>query len=193
MDDSNILSLMLKRKEEGLMALYDRYSKPLFGIITRIIYDEQTAEEILQQTFLKAWDKIDTYKSQYGSLFTWLCTIAKNNAIDKKRLKSYTRNQETDSFDLKIHEVSHTHDHSAAIDVNSLLGMLDEKHKIIIDKMYLMGMSQSDIAKELQIPLGTVKTRARNAVNVLRDLLKDEKDLFIGFVILVYIIYKLWL
>ena len=193
MDDSKILSLIINRKEEGLLALYDRYSNPLFGIIIRIIGDEHIAEEILQQTFLKAWDKIESYKAQYGSLFTWLCTIAKNNAIDKKRLKSFERSKETDSFDVRLHEVPQMQDISANIDVNALLEMLDDKHKIIIDKMYLMGMSQSDISKELQIPLGTVKTRARNAVNVLREILKDEKDLFIGFVILVYILYKLWI
>ncbi|NNE25348.1 MAG: sigma-70 family RNA polymerase sigma factor [Saprospiraceae bacterium] len=193
MDDSKMLSLIERRNEEGLMALYDRYSNPLFGIIIRIIGDQQTSEEILQQTFLKAWDKIETYKSQYGSLFTWLCTIAKHNAIDKKRLKSFERSKEVDSFDLKLHEVSQTQDHSARIDVSALLDMLDDKHKVILNRMYMMGMSQSDISKELEIPLGTVKTRARNAVNVLREILKDEKDLFLGFIILIYLIYKLWL
>ena len=89
MSDSNILILLRDKNEKGLSDLYDKYSSALFGVISRIIYDGSVAEDILSQTMLKAWNKIETYDENKSSLFTWLATIARNTSIDKKRLNRY--------------------------------------------------------------------------------------------------------
>jgi len=160
--------------------LYNKYSASLYGIILRIVKDKEISEEILQQTMLKVWNKFDSYDSDKSGLFTWASRIARNSAIDKIRLKSYQNNRKSESLDKVVHIDDTTSDRTSKIDVTMLTKNLDEKYRIVLDKIYLQGYSQSDVAKELNIPLGTVKTRLRKAILILREELKNEKDLFLG-------------
>lgn len=179
--DSTELVYKLKQKDEmALSYLYDNYSGALNGIISRILISESLAEEVLQQTFLKVWEKIEQYDAGKSTLFTWMSRIARNSAIDLKRLKKYEHLRKTDSLDLSIHNKQNSNMSLAGIDTESLISKLDAKHRLVIDYIYLNGFTQSETAKELQIPLGTVKTRLRNAISELRKILKDEKTLFIG-------------
>ncbi len=164
---------------------YDLYSGATLGIISRIIDNPPIAEEILQQTFLKVWNKIDSYDASKSSFFTWLSTIARNTAIDKKRLKSYENQNKTDSLDSSVYANATVSEDQSALDVEKITKMLEPKYKIIIDKLYLEGYSQRDLAEELNIPVGTIKTRIRAAMNILRDKLKDEASLFVGVVLLI--------
>jgi RNA polymerase sigma-70 factor (ECF subfamily) len=178
---------MQTRDERGLAMLYDNYSHSLFGIIVRIVRDNGLAEEILQQTFLKAWDKFASFDSSKSALFTWLSVIARNTAIDKRRLKKFENQQNTD--DISDYDMSSQQNNEfSSVDVQSLLSKLDDKYKIILDKLYLQGYSQSDVANELDMPLGTVKTRLRSAINILREELKSEKKLFLGLLLMTLIL-----
>jgi len=188
MSDSNILVLLRDKNEKGLSDLYDKYSSSLFGIISRIIYDSSAAEDILSHTMLKAWNKIDSYDESKSSLFTWLSTIARNTSIDRKRLKSYQNNEKTESIDTHVYNVEASSENFAGIDVAKLTSKLDEKYKVVLDLMYLQGYSHGDISKHLEIPLGTVKTRLRSAIIILRDELKQEKGLFLGTILFIIIL-----
>lgn len=190
MELTEVVKLIRNKEESGLAFLYDNYSATLNGIITRIVGSEKIAEEVLQQTFLKIWNKMDLYDSEKATLFTWMVRIARNTAIDTRRLKKFTQNNELESLDVKHDSSVVTLQKHEDIDAKSLLSKLDTKYKDVLDAVYLKGYSQAAAAKMLNIPLGTVKTRIRMGLKDLRGELSVEKALFVSsfIIILIYIL-----
>lgn len=180
MDSVEIIRLLKQKDEKALSYLYDHYAGALNGIIIRILKSDKLAEEVLQQTFMKIWDKIELYDEQKSRLFTWMSRIARNTALDEIRLKRNRISQKTHSLDLNIHNIQKNEISLAGLDVQSLIAQLDSKHKDVIDHTYLNGFTQKETAEKLDIPLGTVKTRVRSAIMALREILKKEKVLFTG-------------
>lgn len=173
--NSVILSIK-KGEDSGLKILYHHYADALYGIVYRILQKQELAEEALQSVFLKIWNHIDSYNESKATLFTWMAQIARNTAIDMKRLKSYEMAANTSSFDHS--EYGFVADSSEkSIDIKALFKDMPEKYKILLNKMFLEGYTQQEISDELEIPLGTVKTRLRDAIQVLRESLKNEKHL----------------
>jgi RNA polymerase sigma-70 factor, ECF subfamily len=162
--------------ESGLKILYQQYADSLFGIVMRVLNSQDDAEEVLQTVFLKIWNNIESYNETKGTLFTWMAQIARNTAIDRKRLKSFEMDNNTRSFDVSESELK-TDAIVSGIDINTLIKDMPEKYRLLIEKMFLQGYTQQEISDDLQIPLGTVKTRLREAISQLRDQLKDEKHL----------------
>ena len=191
LEERQIISLISLKDQKGMRLLYEQYSSAIFGVILRIINDEGMAEEVLQKTFLKSWNKIDTYDPLKSSLYTWLSSIARNAAIDVVRLKSYQNKNKTESIDSNVYDYKSTSTRLDHLDTKKLLEGLDPKYRIVLDMMYLQGYSQSEVADTLDIPLGTVKTRARKAIQFLKETLKDEKNLFLGFVLISILILLL--
>lgn len=191
--EKKIISLIRERNQKGIAQLYSQYANALFGIILRTLKDRNIAEEVLQQTMLKAWNNFDSYRENKGTLFTWLTTIARNSSIDAMRKKSFQIKKKTDSIDILVinHNINITD--TSSIDVKKLIGGLDEKYRIVLEKVYLEGFSQSEAAEALAIPIGTVKTRLRFAISHLREELKNEKQLFLGLLILFITIVLIWL
>lgn len=186
-EDKKIISLIKLKKEEGLSLLYKKYASAINGIIIRIVKDARVSEEILQKVFLKVWNKIDDYDEEKSQIFTWMRTIARNMAIDKIRLKSFNNNQKTEDIEDHVYKAIEDKIHFSSIDVENILKNLDEKYKIVLTKVYLEGYTQNDISKELDIPLGTVKTRIKKAISILRIYLKDEKHLMLELILLLII------
>ncbi|MBC7883968.1 MAG: sigma-70 family RNA polymerase sigma factor [Saprospiraceae bacterium] len=172
---SVILSIR-KGEESGLKILYHHYADALYGIVLRIVKRQEEAEEVLQAVFLKIWNNIESYNETKATLFTWMAQIARNSAIDRTRLKSFEMGNNTGSFDLSESELK-TDSEVSGIDIKVLIKDMPEKYRLLIDKMFLQGYTQQEIADEMDIPLGTVKTRLRDAISKLRDQLKDEKHL----------------
>ncbi len=160
--------------------LYDHYSDSLYGIINRILEDDQLAEDALQKTFLKIWQNIDGYDTTRASLFTWMSVIARNTALDQKRLKTFQAKQKTVPVDEVVYRPGASTPEGASIDAARLLAYLDANDRIVLEYAYLKGYTQQEISDTLNIPLGTVKTRLRKAISVLRNQLKDEKKYFLG-------------
>lgn len=160
-------------------------------MITRIVKNQNTAEEVLQQTMLKAWNKMEDYNEAKSSIYTWLNVIARSTSIDAVRLKRYQVEQKTDSLDPLVHDNRTSSINVSKIDIDRLTANLDQKYKDVLDKIYLEGYSQSEVAKILDIPLGTVKTRVKYAIGILRKELENEKSLFFG--ILFFIILIIWI
>ncbi|MEO6131139.1 MAG: sigma-70 family RNA polymerase sigma factor [Saprospiraceae bacterium] len=159
--------------------LYDQYSDSLYGIINRILGDSQLAEDALQRTFLKIWQSIDGYDITKASFFTWMSVIARNTSLDQKRLKTFQAKQKTVSVDEIVYRPGASIADGASIDAKKLLANLDVNNRIVLEYAYLKGYTQQEISDELNIPLGTVKTRLRKAISVLREELKDEKKYFL--------------
>ncbi len=169
-----MIRLLTQRDTSALDYLYDHYSSALYSIILRIIRKEDLAEEVLQDVFLKIWDRIASYDSSKGRLFTWMLNIAKNQAIDKTRSKEMSQRRKTDDIDDLVNKVDRKEASELqieAIGLKELLTKLPEEQRFVIDHLYLKGYTQSELAEQFGIPLGTVKTRTRMALIELRVML----------------------
>lgn len=166
------LIFALRRHEKiAAEALYDMYSASLFGVIVRIVNDEALAEDILQDTFLKIWNSFSSYRADKGRLFTWMVNIARNLAIDKIRSKDFrnqTKNQELENNVAFIDERKNTVYKPELLGVKDLVEQLKPEQKSILDLVYFKGYTHVEAAEELDVPLGTVKTRLRMAITQLR-------------------------
>lgn len=160
--------------------LYDQYADILYGLVRRILDDDQLAEDALQSAMLKIWQNISSYDPGRGSFFTWLSVVAKNTAIDQKRLKTFQSRNKTISVDDIVYTSKIPMPDGANIDAAKLLASIEENNRIVLEYAYLRGYTQQEISDELNIPLGTVKTRLRKAISILRDQLKNEKEFFLG-------------
>jgi RNA polymerase sigma-70 factor (ECF subfamily) len=165
------------KNRSALEYLYDHYSGALMGVIARILKKEELAEEVLQDVFLKIWDKIDSYDPAKGKLFTWMLNIARNQAIDKTRSKEFSKGKKTGDIENFVNRVDHKdylEQQVDAIGLKEVLKKLPEDQRFVIDQHYLKGYTQAEMAEEFNLPLGTVKTRMRLAMKELRNLLQIE-------------------
>lgn len=164
--------LALRNHEKiAVEALYDMYSASLFGVISRIIADTATAEDLLQETFVKIWHSFSGYSTEKGRLFTWMVNIARNLAIDKLRSKDFknqNKNQDLENNVTFIDEQRNTVYKPELLGIKELVGTLKPEQKLILDLVYFKGYTHVEAADELGIPLGTIKTRLRMAIQQLR-------------------------
>lgn len=177
MDQATLVERLKKKEKEAMSLLYDHYSDALFGVISRIVKEEKIAEEVLNDTFLKIWNKIDAYDPGKGRLFTWMLQISRNLAIDKLRSKEYSQSKKTEDLQNHVYPTSDagtTRQNEEDIGVRDLLDHLREEERLVIDLVYFQGYTQSEIAKEKNIPLGSVKTRLRMAMQNLRKVLSEK-------------------
>ena len=161
----------MAKDKSALSYLYDHYSGALYGVIHRILQHEDIAEEVLQDIFLKIWDRIDQYDASKGKLFTWMLNIARNQAIDKTRSKEISKEKKTKDIDTLVHTVDRQEYQEQQIDgigVQEILKVLPEEQRFVVEHLYFKGYTQSELAEESGIPLGTVKTRLRAAMQQLR-------------------------
>lgn len=172
--EENLVAGLIDRQEEALEFLYDHYSGALYGVMMRIVRNEAIAQELLQDLFVKVWNKIDTYDRTKGRLYTWMLNIARHLAIDKARSKEFTQRSKTDDLQNLVHAIDRTDFTEVAVDsigIRELLDRLPEEQRLVVDYLYLRGYTQSELAEECNIPLGTVKTRLRMAMITLRSIL----------------------
>jgi RNA polymerase sigma factor (sigma-70 family) len=163
------------RNEKHFSYLYDHYSPALYGIALKVLNDESIAGDVLQEIFLKIWRSIERYDAEKGRLFTWMVNIARNTAIDTLRSKAHkqgTKVSELAGALLASDQlaVQPAVDH---LGLSKVIEQLNKEQRVIIDLAYYKGCTQEEISKLLDIPLGTVKTRMRNAIIQLRNILKQ--------------------
>ena len=173
MDIEALVTQFQKKDEKAFETLYNMYSKSMHGVIYNIVRDYDIAEEVMQDVFIKAWHKADSYASNKGRFFTWLLNISRNAAIDKVRSKAYKKekqNLDVDFF-VDIIETNESLDGKMdAIGINKYVKVLKEKCKSIIELIYFRGYTQSEASETLNLPIGTIKTRNRNCIQELRSI-----------------------
>ena len=155
----------------AIEALYDMYSSSLYGIISRIIPDTATAEDVLQETFVKIWNSFSSYSTEKGRLFTWMVNIARNLSIDKLRSKDFknqNKNQELEINVTLVDEQRNTTYKPELLGIKELVQTLKPEQKVILELVYFKGFTHVEASEELGIPLGTIKTRLRMAIQELR-------------------------
>ena len=170
--EKDLIHLLVIQDKKGMEYLYDNYSSALYGVILRIVKSEDIAEEILHDCFLRIWNKIVEYDSSKGKLFTWMVNIARNLSIDKIRSKDFRNQHKSEDIENNVSlESSFTEAVKPEyIGVREILDRLNPDQKQVLDLMYFQGYSQSEISEEYGIPLGTVKTRVRAAMEKLRKI-----------------------
>ena len=171
--EEELVNLLKLEDKSAFSYLYDNYSAALFGVILKILnQDEETAEDVLQDAFIKIWKKITSFDPLKGTLFTWMLNIARNTAIDKVR--SF-KNLSIQSINNNVHSVDKIHQHKSVEDrigIKEIVNTLKPEYQSIIDLAYFKGYTQEEISIELNLPLGTVKTRARAALVELRKVIQ---------------------
>lgn len=167
---------MLKTKDaKAFELLYDHYAYSLLGIITRIIKNEEEAENLLQDSFVKIWLNIGQYDASRGRLYTWMLNICRNTSLNYLRSHQFPVPIPIQNIENGVYSESTSFEHTELnyIGVGEVVQKLDKKLRDIIDLIYFLGYTQQETADKLKIPLGTVKTRTRTALQLIRGHIKD--------------------
>lgn len=166
------LVLALQSKDQAVLkTLYSMYSSALFGVISRIITQEELAEDVLQETFVKIWQSGENYDSSKGRLFTWMMNIARNLSIDKLRSKDFKnslKNQDIENNVSFVDEQNTVSFNPDVLGVKQLVENLKPDLQAVLNLVYYKGYTHVEAAEKLDLPLGTVKTRIRLAIIELR-------------------------
>jgi RNA polymerase sigma factor (sigma-70 family) len=173
--EHELVSLLKSRDSKAFSYLYDNYSGSLYTVIAQIIDDIEVANDVLQEVFINIWRKIESYDPVKGRLFTWMLNIARNASIDTVRSKSYQNSLK--NLTIGDHNESGLAGRSSQTNIDNIgfgkvLEKLKKEHRVLIDLAYFKGYTHEEIAQIEDIPLGTVKTRIRNALLQLREFLK---------------------
>jgi RNA polymerase sigma-70 factor (ECF subfamily) len=173
--EAELVRRLQARDESAMTVFYDRYSAALYGVIFRIVKAEDEAEDVLQEALVKIWHAFASYDSSKGRLFTWVLNICRNLSIDKIRSRQHRVGSKTLGLDDSLtaqRQAAPTTFRPEHIGLQEITKQLIPEQRQIIDLLYFEGFTQSEVAEELQIPLGTVKTRARTAIKVLSKLIR---------------------
>jgi RNA polymerase sigma-70 factor (ECF subfamily) len=174
MQDNLLITRLQRQDRAAIGELYDAYGGALFGVVLRIVQSRELAEQVLQDTFVKAWRNGASYDASKGRLFTWLLNIARNTAIDATRTAHFQQYRKTDSLENLVHKPGGQSINPEHLGLRDVVNRLDEKYKSLIDLVYFEGYTQEEVAEETGIPLGTVKTRLRHAIGELRKLFGEN-------------------
>ena len=162
------MALLKNKDRQGINALYDQYAPTLYGVVLRIVIRPEIAEETIQEVFLKIWKNIHSFDPGKGKLFTWMINIARNTAIDVKRSKDFRQAENIRQVENYVGIEGSTSFNINQIGLKEIVEKLPEEHRQVIDLVYFNGYTHKEVANELELPLGTVKTRVRIAVRELR-------------------------
>jgi RNA polymerase sigma-70 factor, ECF subfamily len=176
--DLEIFKAIQAQQVKALDVLYDRYGKLVYSTAIQILNNVEEAEDVTQEAFLRLWQRSEIYQPQRGSLSGFLITLARSRSID--RVRSYKSSQQklqriqTCLDDVSVYnpplEFVTVEERSNM--VRTALNQLSPEDRKLLETAYYGGLSQSEIAQRDGIPLGTVKSRARQALKKLRTALK---------------------
>lgn len=166
-----LIERLQRGESDGYEKLYDDYSPMLFGIICRIVHDSEDAENLLQDCFIKIWRNIEQYDATKGRFATWLINIARNTAIDFTRSRMYAQRLKNQAIDNIVNYRTDltTTPPIETIGLRQIVDALTPQCREVIEWMYFEGYTQQEISETFNIPLGTVKTRARMGLVALRE------------------------
>jgi RNA polymerase sigma-70 factor (ECF subfamily) len=171
--EEELVTSLKKRDAMAFSYLYDNYSGSLYTVICQIVNDVEAANDVLQEVFINIWKKIESYDPAKGRLFTWMLNIARNASIDTVRSKSYQNSMKNTSVSGSNEQLTGIANFNVDnIGLKKILQRLKPEHRVLIDLAYFKGYTHEEIADIENIPLGTVKTRIRNALLQLREYLK---------------------
>lgn len=182
--DEVLVARLRKQDSEALEILYDRHARPVFSLALKMLGDVTAAEEIVQEVFLKLWRNPDRYVAGRGRFLSWLLGVTHHRAVDEirsRRLHAIRRaGGDAEQEALQVPDTDPDPADLAVVLVQQeslkrAMDSLPAEQREVIDLAYFRGMTHSEIAAELNEPLGTVKTRVRLGLQKLRAVLETER------------------
>ena len=168
--EQKIVQLLEKGDSTAINLLYENYADSLYGVILKVLNDEELAQDALQETFVKVWKNSKKYDSKKAKLFTWLYRIAKNTAIDKLRSYNNRFDKEVQIDKSNVYILPASNLNQDVLDLKEHVGKLDEKYQIVLKALFFEGMTQQEASEELDIPLGTIKSRLKIGLRELKKV-----------------------
>ena len=169
--EQELIDALKKHNNVAYRYLYMNYRGSLYNNILQVINDPETASDVLQEVFITIWQNIDKYDSDKGRLFTWMLKLTRNAAINKTRSKLYKSQQKNDDISNYVSVIEQRGTEQPAVNqigLRTQVHRLREDYKNVLELSYFEGFTQEEISKVLNVPIGTVKTRMRNAIIELR-------------------------
>lgn len=175
-DSATLVQMIKSGNEKGFHILYDNYSGALFGILKKLVNRTDVAEDLLQDAFVKIWKNIDGFDPMRGSLFTWMLQIARNQAIDYLRSSCYRQQMSHINNEVYAHHVEHLYNTDANMciveskELKNKANQLNPKYAAVIDMIFIYGCTHEQTSSLLDLPLGTVKSRSRKGLSLLKNI-----------------------
>jgi RNA polymerase sigma-70 factor (ECF subfamily) len=173
--DTALLVRVADRDREAFELLYKRYVRSIFGLALRRLRDRQRAEDAVQETFTAVWRSAASYRPERGPAAPWLYAIARNAIVDRMRARVEPPAEAPDLASTEPGPGETAEASYVSWRVHRALEELPNKEREVVELAYWSGLSQSEVAEYLHIPLGTVKTRTRSALARLADVLEGEE------------------
>lgn len=168
--EQHIVSLLKDEDKRAIPLIYENYSNTLYGVILKVTNNEALAEDALQETFIKVWRYAKKYDASKAKLFTWLYRIARNTAIDKLRSHNLKFKKEIQITDSNVHRLPAMSLNQDTIDLKKHVATLETKYQIVLKALFFEGMTQQEASDELEIPLGTIKSRLKIGLRELKKI-----------------------
>lgn len=165
-----IVELLKNGDKKAMALLYENYSGSLLGVIKKVIADNDLAQDVLQESFIKIWKNAKSYSPEKAKLFTWLYRIAYNSAIDKIRSTNNKLQKEVQIEDSNVYKLTTNSLNQDTLDIKKHLSSLDLKYQLVINALFFEGMTQQEASDELDIPLGTIKSRLKIGLRELKKI-----------------------
>lgn len=178
-DEADLVRRLKERDPQAMSDLYDRYGRLAYSLIFRVVRNGAAAEDLVQETFLRVWNRVQSFDRQKGALGPWILTVARNRAIDY--LRSIDGRMSAGALELDKVEnpalFSDFSDSALSIDrarrLKGAFEKLNANQRMVIELAYFEGLSQTEMAAQMKQPLGTVKTWVRSALKILREELTE--------------------
>jgi RNA polymerase sigma-70 factor (ECF subfamily) len=172
--DGELLQRIAKQDREAFDMLYGRYLRPVYGLALRRLADRTQAEDAVQETFAAVWRSARSYRPERGPGGPWLYAVARNAIVDRARSRADTAPEIPETVSNEPGPAERAESAYVAWRVHRALEELPRTERDVLELAYWGGLSQSEVASFLGIPLGTVKTRTRSALARLADVLEGE-------------------
>ena len=151
-------------------AMVEKYSSQLLYFLKKRTGDPEKAMDLLQETFVKIWRYSKKYDSNKAKLFTWLYRIAYNTSIDKIRSLKKKNEKEVQIDTSSVYKITTNALNQDVLDIKKHLSSIEEKYQIVINALFFEGMTQQEASDELDIPLGTIKSRLKIGLRELKKI-----------------------
>ena len=171
--DPGLIERLHRRDPQALAELYDRYGRAVYSLILRVVRDTAIAEDLVQETFLRVWNRVHAFDGERGSLGAWLLAVARNRAIDYLR-STAGRERNAIELDETDHPALYCNMEPDILNadkirrVRAAMEKLSPNQRTAMELAYFEGLSQTEMAEKIGQPLGTVKTWVRTALKSLR-------------------------
>ena len=178
-NDAQLVERVKRHEPQAMADMYDRYGRVTYSLILRIVRNTGAAEDLVQETFLRVWNRVHAFDVKRGALGAWILAVARNRAIDYVRSVEGRMTQSASEFDELENPGAFADFEQNLLNldrvrlVRDALNKLSPNQREVIEMAYYEGLSQSEMAERMKQPLGTVKTWARSALKLLRDQLGE--------------------